>query len=104
MTSKELQNKLYSVDCSLDMADSDISMLVEQLNYEKREMAKAYEETKGDEFVSHCLKNIVFDLDNAIGTLNTCLEMFRERRRDIEERTRLCTRLVKGGLENNESK
>lgn len=37
MTSKELQNKLYSVDCSLDMVDSDISILVEQLNYEKRE-------------------------------------------------------------------
>lgn len=103
MTSKELQNKLYSVDCSLDMVDSDISILVEQLTYDKREMAKAYEETKGDKLVSYCLKNIVFDLDNAIGTLNTYLEMFRNRRGDIEEITRLCTRLVKGGLEDGRS-
>lgn len=87
MTSKELQNKLYSVECSLDMVDSDISTLVEQLNYEKREMARAYEETKGDKFVSHYLRKV-----------------FREHRSDTEEKTRLCSRLAKGGLENNESK
>lgn len=104
MTSKELQNKLYSVECSLDMVDSDISTLLEQLNYEKREMSKAYEETKGDKFVSHYLKDITFDLDSTIGILNHCLDSFRTHRSDTEEKTRLCTRLANGGLENNESK
>ena len=86
MTSKELQNKLYAVECSLDMVDNDISVLVEQLNYEKREMAKAYEETKDDKFVSHYLKDIVFDLDRTVGNLNTCLEVFRTHRSDTEEK------------------
>lgn len=103
MTSKELQNKLYSVECSLDMVDSDISILIEQLRYEKKEMAKAYEETKNDKFVSHCLKQITYDLDKTVGTLNTYLENFRTHRSDTEEKTRLCSRLAKGGLENNES-
>ena len=104
MTSKELQNKLYSVECSLEMVDNDISVLIEQLKYEKREMSKAYEETKGDKFVSHCLKDITFDLDNAIGMLNSYLESFRVHRSDTEEKTRLCARIAKGGIENNESK
>ena len=104
MTSKELQNKLYSVECSFDTVDSDISVLIERLNYEKREMAKSYEETKGDKFISHCLKEITFDLDSAIGMLNNCLERFRTHRSNTEEKTRLCTRLAKGGIENNESK
>lgn len=104
MTGKELENKLYSVECSLDMVDSDISVLIEQLNYEKHEMTRAYEETKGDKFVSHCLKEIVFDLDTMTGTLNSYLSTFRDHRSNTEERTRLCSRLAKGGLENNESK
>ena len=104
MTSKELQNKLYAVECSLDMVDNDISILIEQLNFEKREMAKAYEETKGDKFVSHYLKGIVFNLDSTIETLNICLYDFRTNKSDTEESIRLCTRLAKGGLENNESK
>ncbi len=104
MTSKELQNKLYSVECSLDMVDSDISTLLEQLNYEKREMAKAYEETKGDKFVSHYLRQIAIDLDRNIVNLNNFLKVFREHRSDTEEKTILCSRLAKGGLENNESK
>ena len=104
MTSKELQKKLYSVECSLDMVDSDISVLIEQLNYEKREMAKSYEETKCDKFVSHYLKEITFDLDNFIGALNAYLGTFRTSRSNTEERTRLCARLAKGGIENNESK
>lgn len=103
MTGKELQDKLYSVECSLAMVDSDISVLIEQLNYEKREMARAYEETKGDKFVSHCLKEITFDLDSMIGMLNSYLSTFRDHRSNTEERTRLCSRLAKGGLE-NESK
>ena len=104
MTSKELQNKLYSVECSLDMVDSDISVLIEQLNYEKREMTKAYNETKGDKFISHYLKEITFDLDSTIGMLNNCLEGFRTNRSNTEEKTRLCARLAKVGIENNESK
>lgn len=104
MTSKELQNKLYSVECSLDMVDNDISILIEQLNYEKREMYKAYDETKNDIYVSRCLKDVTFVLDSAIGTLNSYLEAFRMHRSGIEEKTRLCTRLAKGGIENNESK
>ena len=104
MTSKELQNKLYRVECSLDMVDNDISVLIEQLNYEKREMAKAHEETKGDKFVSHYLKEITFDLDDVINALNAYLEAFRTHRSIVEEKTRLCARLVKGGIENNESK
>ena len=104
MTSKELQNKLYSVECSLDMVDSDISVLIERLNYEKREMAKAYDETKCDKFVSHYLKEIAFDLDRTIGMLNSQLESFRTHRSDTDEKTRLCARLAKGGIENNESK
>jgi predicted solute-binding protein len=103
MTSKELQNKLYSVECSLDTVDSDISILLEKLNYEKKEMSKAHDETKGDKFVSHYLKEITFDLDDVINALNAYLETFRTRRSIVEEKTRLCARLVKGGIERNES-
>ena len=104
MTSKELQNKLYSVECSFDMVDNDISVLIEQLNYEKREIAKAYDETKGDKFISHYLMEITFDLDRTIRMLNNCLEGFRTNRSNFEKKTRLCARLAKGGIEINESK
>ena len=88
MTSKELQNKLYAVECSLDMVDNDISILIEQLDYEKREIAKAYEELKGDKFVSHYLKEITFDLDSTVGMLNSYLETFRTHRSDTEEKNK----------------
>ena len=103
MTSKELQITLYAVECSLDMVDSDISVLVEQLDYDKREIARAYEEAKEDKFVSRYLKNITFGLDSVIGTLNSYLETFRTHRSDTEEDIELCKRLTKGGIE-NESK
>lgn len=46
MTSKELDNQLYGIDCDFEMIDSDISILVEQLRHDRREMAKVTEELK----------------------------------------------------------
>ena len=104
MTSKELDNRLYSVECSLETVDNDISILIEQLNYEKRETARAYEELKSDRLVAQCLKSTVFDLDTTIGTLRNYLSTFRDHRRETEDNVELCRRIAKGGLENNESK
>lgn len=73
MTSNELQNKIYNVSCSLETVDDDISTLIEQLNFEKKEMARAYEELKSDRLLAQCLKSAVFDLDNTIGTLRSYL-------------------------------
>lgn len=102
MTSKELDNRLYSVECSLETIDNDMSILIEQLNYEKRETARAYEELKSDRLVAQCLKSTVFDLDNTIGTLRSYLSTFRDHRAEAEDNVELCRRLAKGGLETND--
>lgn len=104
MTGKELDDKLYGVDCDFEMIESDISILIEQLRYDKREMAKITEELKNDRILCGSLRGVVYKLDNCVGMLSDCLSRYRNIRSDIEDTIELSRRLAKGGIENNESK
>lgn len=100
MTSKELDNQLYGIDCDFEMIDSDISILVEQLRHDRREMAKVTEELKGDRILYASLKDVVYELDKAVGTLRNYLLRYRDVRSDIEDKVELSRRIVKGGIKN----
>lgn len=99
MTSKELDNQLYGIDCDFEMIDSDISILIEQLRHDKREMAKVTEELKDDRILYGSLKGVVFELDRAVGALSDYLSRYKDVRRDIEDKIELSRRIVKGGIE-----
>lgn len=99
MTSKELDNQLYGIDCDFGMIDSDISILIEQLRQDKREMEKVMEELKDDRILCGSLKGVVFELDRAVGVLSDYLSRYKDVRRDIEDKIELSRRIVKGGIE-----
>lgn len=99
MTSKELDNQLYGIDCDFEMIDSDISILIERLRQDKREMAKVTEELKDDRILYGSLKGVVFELDRAVGVLIDYLSRYKDVRRDIEDKIELSRRIVKGGIE-----
>lgn len=80
------------------MIDSDISILIEQLRQDKREMAKVTEELKDDRILYGSLK-VVFELDRAVGVLSDYLSRYKDVRRDIEDKIELSRRIVKGGIE-----
>ena len=104
MTSKELQNELYNVDCDFEKIDSNVSILIEGLRYRTREVERATKELKVDRLICTVMTNVKHDLEDTVYMLEDFLSTFRERRSMAEENTRLCNRLAKGGIENNESK
>lgn len=96
MTSKELDDRLYGIDCDFEMVESDISILIEQLRHDKREMAKVTEELEDDRILYGSLKGVVFELDRAVGVLSEYLSRYRNVRRDIEDKVELIRRIAKG--------
>lgn len=99
MTSKELQNAMYNVECDLEKVDDDLSYLIEVLKCRSDEISRIKEDIKEDRILYKGLDNVQYNLENCTDTLNNMLTVFRDRRSRAEEYTRICTRLVKGGIE-----
>ena len=104
MTEEELQNAMYNTECDLEKVDDDISYLVEVLKCRTNEIHRIKTDLASDRVLYRGLDNVHFYLEECTRTLESVLEMFRDRRSKTEEYTSLCSRLVKGGIENNESK
>jgi hypothetical protein len=104
MTEEELQNSMYNVECDLEKVDDDVSYLIEVLRYRTDEVSRIKEDLKEDRILYRGLDNVHFHLENCTETLEKILVVFRDRRSKTEEYTKICSRLVKGGIENNESK
>ena len=104
MTEEELQNAMYNTECDLEKVDDDISYLIEMLKCRTDEISRIKEDIKEDRILYRGLDNVHFYLEECTKTLNGILETFRYKRTKTEEYTMLCSRLVKGGIENNESK
>ena len=104
MTEEQLLNSMYNVECDLEKVDDDISYLIESLKCRTDEIHRIKTDLASDRILYRALDNVHFNLDECTRTLNDILETFRGKRGKAEEYTRLCVRLVKGGIENNESK
>ena len=104
MTEEELQNAMYNTECDLEKVDDDISYLIEVLKCRTDEISRTKEELKEDRILYRGLDNVQSHLEDCTSHLENILGVFRYRRSKTEEYTRLCSRLVKGGIENNESK
>ena len=104
MIEEELQNAMYNTECDLEKVDDDISYLIEALKCRTDEISRIKEDLKEDGILYRGLGNVHFNLEDCTITLEKILGVFRDRRSKTEEYTRLCSRLVKGGIENNESK
>ena len=104
MTEEELQNAMYNTECDLEKVDDDISYLIEVLKCRTDEISRIKEDIKEDRILYRGLDNVHFYLEECTRTLNDLLVAFRGKRTKAEEYTRLCSRLAKGGIENNESK
>ena len=104
MTEEELQNAMYNTECDLEKVDDDISYLIELLRLRTDEISIIKEYIKEDMILYRGLDNVHSNLEYCTSTLENILGVFRDRRSKTEEYTRLCSRLVKGGIENNESK
>ena len=104
MTEEELQNAMYNTECDLEKVDDDISYLIEVLKCRADEINRTKEDLKEDRSLYRGLDNVHSHLEDCTRTLEKILGVFRDRRSKTEEYTSLCSRLVKGGIENNESK
>ena len=104
MTEEELQNAMYNTECDIEKVDDDISYLIEVLMCRTDEISIIKEDLKDDRILYRGLDNVHSYLEDCTRTLNDLLTTFRYKRTKTEEYTRLCSRLVKGGIENNESK
>ena len=104
MTEEELQNAMYNTECDIEKVDDDISYLIEMLMCRTDEISIIKEDLKDDRILYRGLDNVHSYLEECTRTLNGFLAIFRDKRTKTEEYTRLCARLVKGGIENNESK
>ena len=104
MTEEELQNAMYNTECDLEKVDDDISYLIEVLKCRADEISRIKEDLKEDRILYRGLDNVHFRLEDCASTLENILGVFRDSRSKTEEYTSLCSRLVKGGIENNESK
>ena len=104
MKEEELQNAMYNTECDLEKVDDDISYLIEVLKYRTDEIHRIKTDLADDRLLYRGLDNVHFNLEECARTLEEILGVFRDRRSKTEEYTRLCSRLVKGGIENNESK
>ena len=99
MTERELQNAMYNAECDLEKVDDDLSYLIEMLRCRSDEVSRIKEDLKEDRILYRGLDNVQYNLENCTDTLKSVLEVFRERRSRVEEYTRICSRLVKGGIE-----
>ena len=99
MTERELQNAMYNAECDLEKVDDDLSYLIEMLRCRSDEVSRIKEDLKEDRILYRGLDNVQYNLENCTDTLKRVLEVFRERRSKVEEYTRICSRLVKGGIE-----
>lgn len=99
MTERELQNAMYNAECDLEKVDDDLSYLIEMLRCRSDEVSRIKEDLKEDRILYRGLDNVQYNLENCTDTLKSVLEVFRERRSNVEEYTRICSRLVKGGIE-----
>ena len=104
MTEKELQNAMYNTECDLEKVDDDISYLIEVLKCRTDEIHRIKTDLADDRILYRGLDNIHFHLEDCTRTLEKIQGVFRDRMSKTEEYTRLCSRLVKGGIESNESK
>ena len=104
MTEEQLLNSMYNVECDLEKVDDDISYLIEVLKCRTDEIHRIKTDLASDRVLYRGLDNVHFYLEECTRTLNDLLVTFRAKRTKAEEYTRLCSRLVKGGIENNESK
>ena len=104
MTEEQLLNSMYNVECDLEKVDDDISFLIEVLKCRTDEIHRIKTDLASDRILYRALDNVHFNLEECTRTLNDLLVIFRSKRTKAEEYTRLCSRLVKGGIESNESK
>lgn len=103
MTEEQLQKAMYNAECDLEKVDDDISYLIEVLKYRADEIHRIKTDVADDRILYRGLDNVQFHLEDCTSTLEKILGIFRDHRSKTEEYTRLCSRLVKGGIENNES-
>ena len=104
MTEEQLLNSMYNVECDLEKVDDDMSYLIEVLKCRTNEIHRIKTDLASDRILYRALDNVHFNLEECTRTLNDILATFRDKREKAEEYTRLCARLVEGGIENNESK
>ena len=102
MTEEELQNAMYNAECDLEKVDDDISYLIEALMCRTDEIHRIKNDLASDRILYRALDNVHFNLEECTRTLNDLLVIFRSKRTKAEEYTRLCSRLVKGGIEKHE--
>ena len=99
MTKKEVQNAMYNAECDLEKVDDDISYLIEVLRCRTDKVSRIKEDLKKDRILYRGLGNVHSHLEDCTSTLEEILGEFRDCRSKTEEYTRLCSRLVKGGIE-----
>lgn len=99
MTEEELQNSMYNTKCDLEKVDDDLLYLIEVLRCRSDEIGRIKEDIKEDRILYKGLDNVQYNLENCTDTLDNMLTVFRDRRSRAEEYARICTRLVKGGIE-----
>lgn len=99
MTEKELQNAMYNTECDLEKVDDDVSYLIEVLRCRTDEVSRIKEDLKKDRILYRGLDNVHFHLEECTRSLKNLLGIFRDQRTKTEEYTRICSRLVKGGIE-----
>lgn len=99
MKEEELQNSMYNVECDLEKVDDDVSYLIEVLKRRTDEIHKIKTDLASDIILYRGLDNVHFHLEECTSTLEKVLGVFRNHMTKTEEYTRLCSRLVKGGIE-----
>lgn len=99
MTEKELQNAMYNTECDLEKVDDDVSYLIEVLRCRTDEVSRIKEDLKKDRILYRGLDNVHFHLEECTRSLKNLLGIFRDQRTKTEEYTKICSRLVKGGIE-----
>lgn len=90
---------MYNVECDLEKVDDDVSYLIEVLKHRTDEVSRIKEDLKKDRILYRGLDNVHFHLEECTRSLNNLLGIFRDQRTKTEEYTRICSRLVKGGIE-----
>lgn len=103
MTEEQLQNAMYNTECELEKVDDDLSYLIDALRCRADEANRIKMDLKKDRILYRGLDNVQYNLEDCRDALEQSLATFREYRTKTEEYTRLCSRLVRGGIE-NESK
>lgn len=90
---------MYNVECDLEKVDDDVSYLIEVSKGRTYEASRIKEDLKKDRILYRGLDNVQYDLENCTSTLENILGVFRDHRSKMEEYTRICSRLVRGGTE-----